>query len=312
MESDMQSCRSPLPIVLAMVVCMSAGCATVPYEYGKAVDRPPVLELREGEQQVETGRPCLPLDVTANILSLPVKLILFNVRVDSHWIRTNTVAALQDYLRDNELNQVKVRVNQYSPTGEWGRLFRNKSVGLAWRCTLGALSVGYYTIMPGRLFGGDNYNPYTQTISLYSDHAGIALHEGAHAKDAAGRKYKGCYAVTRMLPLIAPAQETIATRDALGYQRDKQLFEDEQSSLRVLYPAFSTYIVPEILLFDNKTAPAILQLGTLIPAHILGRIKAKSLARRHDSAGDRSPSSSANAQASHVPTPVTDPDRAIQ
>ena len=41
----------------------------------------------------------------------------------------------------------------------------------------------FYTIFPGRVFGGDRYNPFTNTINLYSDHPSIALHEAAHAKD---------------------------------------------------------------------------------------------------------------------------------
>ena len=53
----------------------------------------------------------------------------------------------------------------------------------------------FYTAFPERIFaafpfigGGDHYNPYTNTINIYSDHRAIVLHEGGHAKDFARRR----------------------------------------------------------------------------------------------------------------------------
>jgi hypothetical protein len=177
------------------------------------------------------------------------------------------------YLADNELNNVKVRVNEYAPGGEWSRLFRNKSVGAGWRYTLGVLSSVFYTIFPGRLFGGDNFNPFTDTINLYSDHNATALHEGGHAKDYAKRTYRGTYAVVRILPLVSLYQESLATGDAIGYIRDKQWTDKERAAYKVLYPAFGTYIGGEVATFCDGP-DYWYTIGAAIPCHIIGRIKA--------------------------------------
>ena len=79
-----------------------------------------------------------------------------------------TEASILEYLDANGLCNVKVRLNQYAPGGEWSRLVRNGEMPMAWRWTLGMLSVVFYTIIPERVFaglqGGDHYNPYTNTI----------------------------------------------------------------------------------------------------------------------------------------------------
>ena len=50
----------------------------------------------------------------------------------------------------NELDQVKVRINQYDPFGEWQRLGANRSVSWPVRYSLGTLAVVGYTVLPGR------------------------------------------------------------------------------------------------------------------------------------------------------------------
>ena len=90
-----------------------------------------------------------------------------------------------------------------------------------------------YTILPGRLFGGDHYNPFTNTIHLYSGHASIALHEGAHAKDSAESPFPGLYAASRMLPLVPLYQEGVATGDALGYHRAEDNPEAERADYKI-------------------------------------------------------------------------------
>jgi hypothetical protein len=265
--------RFSVALLLLMILVFHSGCATVPYIYSKSVQRPPSLALRNGEAQVETGRPCLPIDLLGNILSIPTKIILLNLKMDNHNISSNTIQTLNMYLADNELNQVKIRVNEYAPGGEWSRLFRNKSVGAGWRYTLGLLSSVAYTIFPGRLFGGDNFNPFTDTISLYSDHKATALHEGGHAKDYAKRTYRGSYAVIRILPLVSLYQEGLATGDAIGYIRDKQWSDTERAAYKLLYPAFGTYVGGEVSSFFEGP-DYWYTLGAVIPGHIIGRIKA--------------------------------------
>jgi len=263
-------------VSILLVATAAASCAAVPYTYG--------IEGREekdifwpGEPQITRGEPIAWLDGLGHyVVSLPSKLILWNWDVDRHRISPETEEALRCYLEDNGMRGVKVRLNEYDPGDEVRRLFENDSVGWFWRYTIGLLSVGFYTILPGRLFGGDNYNPYTNTISIYSDDPAILLHEAGHAKDFARRKWKGSYAALRILPLVPLYHEGKATSDAIGYTIDKQQRAEQKGAYKVLYPAYGTYVSGEAgrwfaLGYLESLAVA---LAGAIPGHIAGRIAA--------------------------------------
>jgi hypothetical protein len=177
------------------VLIVISGCASVPYQYGVDLEGSDVLGLRPDEPQIDRGNPHGFLDwVGHNIVSLPIKIILFNWDVANHDISKETEEILKQYLADNGLHNVKVHLNDYAPGGQWRRLVKNRSVGGFWRYTFGVLSVTIYTILPERFFagliGGDSYNPFTNTIHLYSDHPAVVLHEAAHAKDFADEEDK--------------------------------------------------------------------------------------------------------------------------
>lgn len=280
--------------VFIVASCVVGGCGLapqpiVPYEYGVALENGGVLKLAPGEPQVERGEPEEFLDwIGHNVISLPSKLILWNWDVANHNISPETEEILKEYLADNGLHNVKVRLNDYSPGDEWRRLFDNESVEPFWRYTLGVLSVSAYTAIPGRFFagliGGDNYNPYTNTINLYSDHPAIALHEAGHAKDFAGQEDKGLYAAMRLLPIVPLIQESRATSDALGYVEDKDMLEEEARAYEILYPAFGSYVFGEGLFgaaYDYVPINAEIKIAAnvtgILMGHIVGRAEADEL-----------------------------------
>jgi len=270
-------------VLLPMALGMALGCARVPYVPGRNIETGDMSRLPPGEPQIERGRPAPFADELASwTLGLPSKIILWNTRVDNHDISPATEAKLRQYLADNDLRSVKVRLNQYAVGDEWRRLFSSRSMHGFWRYTLGVLSVASYTAFPGRAFGGDNYNPYTNTINLYSDHKGVALHEAGHAKDFAGRHHKGAYSAIRLLPLVALYQEGIATGDAIGYDRDKGLSHDEKADYKILYPAYCTYIAGEGLRWVQVEAwvQYAIQIVACVPGHVVGRIKAATVRHR--------------------------------
>jgi len=253
-----------------------SGCTTMPYMYGDGLEGATTLKLRPGEVQVERGRPHPFVDGLGHYLfSLPSKLILFDWRVDNHAISPEVENALIAYLQANGLSHVKVRLNQYAPGAEWSRLVRNRDIHGFWRFTLGAMNTTFYTIFPGRVFGGDHYNPYTNTIHLYSGHSSIALHEGAHAKDIASRRLPGFYSAVRMFPLVPLYQEGVATGDTVGYHRVECLPEEEKADYKILYPAYGTYVAGEALDWIDSSYPVKLaiQAAAAIPGHAVGRIR---------------------------------------
>lgn len=256
--------------VLLLMVLLSA-CASREYQYGtqrSAVDYPlsPVME-----QQIIIGKPHAFWDKSDWIWpgSWLAKLFLWNRNVDSHTVSDETLAMMADYISRNELEHVQVLVNHYSPGNQWRRLVQNKTVGAGWRYTFGVVSVLTYTIMPGRFFGGDAYNPYTNTIYLYSDDPSIALHEAGHAKDTGRRRLKGTYSALYVLPFVPLYHEAKASNDALSYLRDQDMSEERKAAYRILHPAYGTYVAGSVA----GAWPGASLLGA-IPGHITGNIAA--------------------------------------
>jgi hypothetical protein len=262
---------------LVAVFLVLNACAKAPYRpRGDVFPNPePIQE----EAQISRGEPNVIADSLGHYLfSLPEKLVLWNWRMGNHDISPHTESVLKEYLERNGLSEVKVRLNEYAPIGEFERLVGNKGVGSGWRYTLGLVSWVFYTLLPGRILGGDAYNPYTNSIYIYSDLPAVALHEGGHAKDIAGRKWKGSRAALRLLPLVPLFDEARASNDALGYSldTDPKLLE---SGYKLLYPAYGTYVGSEALGAVPIVGPIAGAVGA-IPGHIVGRIKAGRVRKR--------------------------------
>jgi len=259
----------------ALLAVIVAGCAKVPYRYGHNLDGPRTLRLAPGEPQIERGKKLWLLDGLGHcVFSLPSKLLLWNWQVCDHRISPETEAKLKRYLAENNLQSVKVRLNQYSPGGEWSRLVRNKDFNPFWRYVLGVPMWLWHTAFPNRLWAGfpiigtgDHYNPCTNTIHLYSGHKSIALHEAGHAKDFAPQDSKAIYALLyALLPGFSLYVEAQATGDAIGYDIAHGLWQDEKADYKILYPAYGTYI--------GGLGGIFLYFPAVVGGHIVGRSQA--------------------------------------
>ncbi len=242
--------------------------------------------MRPDEPQFEKGKRYWLLDGIGWVIGIPSKIVLWNIRVDNHNISTNTASAMEEYLRYNDMGFVKVRLNQYDPVGEWSRLFRNKRVGWGWRYTFGLITEVYYTLLPGRLFGGDHYNPYTDTINLYSDVPAIGLHESGHAKDFAKAKYPGSYAAVGILPFSSLYFEKEASGDAISYLRERGTAEEEKAAYKILYPAYGTYVGGGIGEYAVPVAFPLYAAGVIV-GHVSGRLKATGVDERRAGADEQ-------------------------
>lgn len=255
----------------ALSLLLVSGCVSAPYQYGTGRIEQDLLDSPRMDQQYYQGEPNDFLDASDWIWpgSLIGKLLLWNTKVDSHQISDETIDALKIYIDENDLRNVQVLINCYKPGNQWKRLFRNKTIHPFWRYTLGIVSVAGYTVLPGRFFGGDSYNPYTNTINLYSDNVAVAIHEAGHAKDFGRRELKGTNAFIYALPLASLYYEGVASSDALSYFNDKHQTDNLKKGYEILYPAYGTYIGGNLA--GNATNTA-LQYVLVIPAHIAGRI----------------------------------------
>ena len=303
---------------LCMGAILLSSCASNPYQYG--VDRHGNQRARLNaehsapiEQQVYIGRSNWFLDAAGWIWppSLVGKLLLWNKNVDNHKIRQNTLDALTQYLHDNQLQHVQVLANSYHPRNQFRRLNHNRTVHWFIRYTAGLLSVLQYTLVPGRFFGGDAYNPYTDTIYLYSDDIAIALHEAGHAKDQARRTYKGLYSLTYMIPGVNLYREAAATSDALGYLYCQQRSAQLGDAYKTLYPAWNTYLGS----YWTKTRSD--RVGSLVAGHIISKIVSSRADDGSDTVSrfrcpkksvgtgpDSSPTDTAGHSGDHVTVPV--------
>lgn len=268
--------------LIALTLCVIAsGCVTAPYRYGANAGyyvSPQLAEITGS--QIERGQPRRFVDGVGWVIGIPDKIMLWNRRIENHNISPETEQAISDYLAKNELSTVKVRLNQYAPGQDWKRLVANKSVGWGWRYTLGLGSWLGETIFPGRIIGGDHYNPFTNTLHIYSDVPAVAIHEGGHAKDFARRCYKGTYAAGYLLPVTPLWYEAVASNDAVSYLRAEGTLEDEQAADRILYPAYGTYVGDSISTFVPGLGTP-LYLGGVLAGHVAGRIQARRIAKDH-------------------------------
>lgn len=251
------------PLVWLVAVSLSAGCATtVPY-------------TGQGPHpQITRGQPIPPVDFIGNIFALPIKLILWNWKVDNHAVSAETEQYLVDYI-DTPASRTEAThfsLNEYAPGRALSRLVRNRKVKWPYRLLLGLpVTLLIDVLLPGRLFGGliggDNYNPFTDTVSIYSDLPSVALHEAGHAHDSNGRRWKGTYALIRLIPFVDLYQEYKATDEAFDYLIATGEHEQEINAYKVLYPAYGTYVGGYFFIPGGSLLGAVL-------GHIIGRTKA--------------------------------------
>lgn len=257
--------------VLVFCVCTAPGCCAPLTPRSIPTDRLLLSEqLRDGSPQVQRGEKRKVIDAVGWVIGIPDKLILWNRRIDNHNVSARTEEVVTEYLAVNALDTTRVRINQYAPGDDWRRLVRNKRVAAPWRYTFGAVATLYETVLPGRIIGGDHYNPYTDTIHLYSDVPAIALHEAGHAKDFARRTYKGTYAAVYCLPGAPLYHESIATGDALAYSQMYSSSTEHREAYNVLYPAYGTYVGSALGTGVPRYANP-LYYGSVVGGHIWGR-----------------------------------------
>ena len=185
--------------------------------------------------EFQRGRPNRVVDGLGNFFGIPNKLVLLDNRADNHQISTETEMALSNFLIQNQLQDVLVRSNQYDPVGEWHRMVNNDNIRPIWRMTAGNYNLLKYTLLPGRLTGGDWYNPYSDTINLYSDIPSLAISEASYAYDIRTRLNPGAYAAAKEIPIVGLAHDTTATRNALAYY-EHNLPGELQEARQILEP----------------------------------------------------------------------------
>ena len=225
---------------------------------------------RDSQIQIERGKPNKVVDGVGWVLGIPSKLILWNRSADNHHVSAKTQRDLTHYMAANKLTSSKVRINQYHPLDDWKRLKDNKQVGAGWRYTFGVIHTLGETIFPGRLFGGDHYNPYTDTVHIYSDIPSLAMEQSAYAKDVRHRNYPGTYAAGQDLPFVGLWHERRSKKDVFSYVNTFGSPQQRQEAYEVLQPQYGSEIGGELGMFVPGAQPLFSLSGAAV-GHVVGR-----------------------------------------
>jgi hypothetical protein len=209
----------------------------------------PTATPASANPQFECGQPNNVIDGMGWVFGIPRKIVLWDRRAVNHNVSPQTQGSLAEYLNANGMTSTKVRINEYDPGGEWRRLGANKSVGAGWRYTLGAFGTLAYTLFPGRLFGADGYNPYTDSVYIYSDIPCVAQEQAAYAKLIHQRECPGTYVAVTSLPFVRLWPEKQAKDDVLNFAAAEGTPDEKRAAIHAMYPEYGAEIADEFTRF---------------------------------------------------------------
>lgn len=235
----------------AEVLPEPAGATAAPAAAAEPAIEAPLAD----DPQFERGDPHKVIDSVGWVFGIPKKIILWDRRAVNHRVSPETEQQLAAYLEANGLGTTKVRINQYDPRGEWQRLRANKEVGAGWRYTVGTLNLAFYTVVPGRLFGSDRYNPYTDSVYIYSDIPCIAQEQAAYAKMVHERVHPGTYYAVTSLPIVQLVPEKQSKNAVLDYTLASGNAELHEEATRVLYAEYGAEVGGQASLFLGSNLP---------------------------------------------------------
>ena len=243
--------------LLPLLLICGFGCASKPYQYGHfggSTNHDSVSEVA-----FEYGRPNKILDRMAWVAGVPSRVLSLSSEVNNHSLSRASSEKVATYLQENDLNDVLVRVNQYDPAGEWRRLRSNVRMAPGWRYSVGLVGLAGYTLFPGRVFGGDHYNPFTNSLHVNSDVPALLIVEAAYAKDIHSRRLPGTYAAINEFPVLAIWRYSKSVDDALGYAKLNDDWDVEKETYRIVYPLIGL----QVAMGGHSTASGIARMSIL-------------------------------------------------
>lgn len=217
-------------LLLTIAWLLTAGCARGPYQFGQfAGERP-------AEVHFEYGEPHEKLDKLEHIVGWPRRVLPFVKKDPPPGVSDETADKLRTYLERNQLTDVRVSVRDYQPREQWRRLKDNRDIAGVWRYTVGAMTIVQYTVLPGRVFSRNEYNPFTNTLYINSDEPARVLHEAAYAKDIHGRTHRGTYAAAGSVPGLSLWRQVRGVNDVVLYTQTHGDWDTEQKAYQEIYP----------------------------------------------------------------------------
>ncbi len=225
------------------------GCASPTYRFAVSPG-----QLQQSERvlrnPIVVGGESPRLDRLENIIHYPAKKFRqwFPPKTpapDPEVARAMTVLAAQEYLACNDMGDVYIDVREYNPKEQWRRLKANESIHPFWKYTGGLISHVQYTLIPDRLMRTDNFNPFTNTLTLGSTQPSSAIYQSATAKVLKSKSYPGAFATCCYLPLVPLYRDVQVANDALSYCRAREDWQIEKRLYPEIYGRFGADVISE-------------------------------------------------------------------
>lgn len=238
----------------------------------------------EGQADIVRGAPNAFFDKGGHYFwSMPYKLIYWEWTIGNHSITQDTEDVLRAYVELNDLYRVRIRLNEYAPFDDFSRLCGNQDVGVAYRFTFGLYFWLYQTIIPGRVFAGmpfagDTYNPWTNTVHIYSGQTEYALRHVALAKYYSQREHPGTSAMARFVPFVDTYQDKQAARDVIGYLYARRYKQNELDGYGILCAQLGSSPGESLAKLVGPLMPVV-QTVVTIPSTVVGHMMGNSQAK---------------------------------
>jgi hypothetical protein len=248
-----------LLIVNTLICIASIGCVQPRYRYGVGRQASFERSIPEREQQNHQSSPITyggnypRLDRIESAARVPIDFVKKHMPFKKkreeekppEELRKEAISLAQGYLQDNRLANVNIDVRRYEPREQWRRLKANDHISPVVKYTGGSLSVLKYSLLPGRLFGSDEYNPYTNTLSLNSTKPIEALCEAGSAKVHHQQTWPGVYAASQYVPFVPLGHKYQVASDVITYANVSGLSEMEKKLYPHTYADMSSTAVSE-------------------------------------------------------------------
>ena len=273
-------------IAVSCVLSNGVGCVQSTYRYGIANEQL-VAKLPQTPNVISVGGAHPNIDRLEQVVQYPR-------RVFRKWFpskdpfeqlpieerRQIAVAVASNYLDNNGLKGVFIDVLEYDPRQQWQRLVDNDRVSPVWKYTLGSAYHLGYSILPGRAFGYDRYNPFTNTLSINSARRCNTLFTAGYVKKIYDQRYPGTYVAANLLPIMPLIRDTSIANDVLTYSHVQQEWRLKQELYPLVYGRLggdvvsqATSLIPSMAYMPFYMSPLLTRAG-----RVTGRVTGTAIA----------------------------------
>ena len=224
-----------------LILAVLSGCASDTYQYGIS-RKDSLTRLPSTPNVIVVGGDHPNIDAIERTVQYPRKVFkkwFPSKDPDEQLAREErqmkVVQSASDYLDDNGLMGVNIDVREYNPKVQWSRLKSNTRIAPLWKYTGGTLAYVGYCILPGRAFGFDHYNSFTNTLSINSLSPPSAVFQAGYVKKIYEQRYPGTYIAMNWLPIAPLVRDASVSSDVLSYARARQDWKLEKDLYPQLY-----------------------------------------------------------------------------